>query len=1262
MALVIKGYTCDDHSPVIMGFGEPCDEQGNICAKTVIHLENVITASYKYVPLTGSYSVEPLYSNSDKNLEGWRWNMRQLENKNYPQTVYQHTIGGHSHGLKEGTKFSWWQSGTIANTQLLYLKNLKFTDEVTTWTPVVHSGVYTVLWEVKNLYSDFSCIEKAECSQMENGVNYFDIREDAKIDSVSCVLYKRDDQFINWPHITYNYVDYFTGRLPENSDRLQTVDCDANILWENLDERSFEYIIENISATTTEPVTCTDETVNVKEELFSFLADYLNLEGTGHLNENTSLSEDLGLSPDEQNELLFLVLEHFSLQFGFVFGSGLPAFSSLLGDWISFIEAQVSAPESRTTYPSSTPRTWRLIFNRDVCMQVGDWNKDVLPTASLAPCLFEDKGFGNGSSRDAFTNYFPIVENSVRVFVVEDTTGDGEYDFLEEWTEVESLKFSTPTDKHYSVDSDLGIITLGGYKAPDLILRHPIDVDDVELKVFPSGFDIASYPDQGVIKIGDEEILYYTKGHDRFYDLVRGYNNTTPSVHSIGDFVEDRQHGEAIPVSSKIFLSYEATPRIEYEVTSIRERTSNRNPFIDLKAIRNVVSNNILQISPVETHVAKLKLETSAKWLTSDIYGPVLYGTDFTRLTARAEDSVGNPVEGIKITISIADKSFGKRATGGLNGSLQSYTSISNSLGEIYALYNAPYDWEKIRKLVKSTTHSGPNTILSVEELPPNVGSEDVTIFQVLKSDHTLGTVGTEVDILRLDHPLDVDPGDLNFDTTGNGTPDSYIQISNTTEVGSPGTVYNLANITLDAHWDDVVSMWESEQDLNRETPDHYHTLFPNSVIGCSKTGYGNAVIKIKFEKPGTDEYTWRSVRIDNAVPYYGRKQIQLDPPAGSWEIDRWSRYFENTSNACALQDLTVWLTSSGKLLYNSSSEIAGFQFEVAGAEVVSCSGGDAGANGFTLSTNGSTVIAFNMGGGSIPAGCGVLTELELIEDTGTETVLSDFVFVDPLGVDINIEYADVCKQSNEAGDYPSDHNAGLSSAVPNTPDAGDYSASELSRRREILGTTFILAGQFSNSFIPGSGSYDGWVPVKALLIGRNSELWNAQFLEGINVLLYEWSTDFRHPITNQPGAYAPVQCSSASGTKITFNNKHLPIPEPFNSLSNLGGYIAVTPDIVTLQASCRDPISGRIILSNTLRLRLDLPLYLKGVAPGELDQYGNRIGIPIPYGFGFQSIEGGDPVGTGIGGANFLTINPFNGFGIDALGKGISGVNIQTR
>ena len=67
-------------------------------------------------------------------------------------------------------------------------------------------------------------------------------------------------------------------------------------------------------------------------------------------------------------------------------------------------------------------------------------------------------------------------------------------------------------------------------------------------------------------------------------------------------------------------------------------------------------------------------------------------------------------------------------------------------------------------------------------------------------------------------------------------------------------------------------------------------------------------------------------------------------------------------SGGCDLPDFNMYLTDSIEVFYNSSQDIAGFQFNVDGTSVLSAAGGDA-TNGFTISAGNSTVLAFSFSG-----------------------------------------------------------------------------------------------------------------------------------------------------------------------------------------------------------------------------------------------------------------------------------------------------------
>ena len=91
-------------------------------------------------------------------------------------------------------------------------------------------------------------------------------------------------------------------------------------------------------------------------------------------------------------------------------------------------------------------------------------------------------------------------------------------------------------------------------------------------------------------------------------------------------------------------------------------------------------------------------------------------------------------------------------------------------------------------------------------------------------------------------------------------------------------------------------------------------------------------------------------------------------------------------------------------VLYDSYAPIGGFQFNVESGTLVSASGGDATANGFTVSTGGNLVIGFSLTGSTIPAGSGTLVTLEI--EGADSTCISDLVISDSSGsaIDYNLD------------------------------------------------------------------------------------------------------------------------------------------------------------------------------------------------------------------------------------------------------------------
>jgi len=106
-------------------------------------------------------------------------------------------------------------------------------------------------------------------------------------------------------------------------------------------------------------------------------------------------------------------------------------------------------------------------------------------------------------------------------------------------------------------------------------------------------------------------------------------------------------------------------------------------------------------------------------------------------------------------------------------------------------------------------------------------------------------------------------------------------------------------------------------------------------------------------------------------------------------------------SDGCDLPNNNFYL-NGGDVLYNSTEDIAGFQFNVDGATVSGASGGDAAAAGFTVSAGGSTVLGFSFTGSTVSAGCGTLTSLTL---NGDATGLSNIIVSDASGGSLDFSY-----------------------------------------------------------------------------------------------------------------------------------------------------------------------------------------------------------------------------------------------------------------
>jgi hypothetical protein len=561
-----------------------------------------ITSSDSYLPITGYYHPD------SKN--GWLWDRRVVEDSSSFYSSYVGRAGGHSAGLKDGIKKDWWQSGVVQDCDYKGVSSFSVLDHHT-WTPYVGNGQYSLNYDARNLFGDWSYTGKFVSDILNvDGFMFKELRSDCLFDSIQIAMWKRDSEYKIYKYMDFKFVEEFT-EVFSGGVRLETGDP------ANVTDRKYEYIID--------------------------------------INDNAVLNG---------NHVKVIGVE-------------------LLTDYVE-------------------------------------------PPIDDMGTLLEAQGSTSVAGRDVFLTYLPVQIGSVKVWVKNVATET-------QMVEVDDLTVADPSAIAFEVDYDLGIVTLGGYQAPDLILSTAIDEVDTEVLVYSDEIAIGSYPSTGVITIGTEEIYYAEKNSYGFSNCTRAFNGTAAAIHVQGDTISHRRMGTS-PLGL-VYVEYTAVPRIDYEVVP-GDRSCNKYPWVDLRPFSNVKTNGILQIYPGDIYLDHITLATSSPLIGSNLYGPLYYGIDASLLTATAYDAKENSVEEIPLTIVIDS------GEGLLNGVSSSFTDYTNSEGQIYAYYNHPLDQDTLENRVVAVTYDAGDTIFTLEREPENVSVSDVWIMQIRKHDKYVGTVG----------------------------------------------------------------------------------------------------------------------------------------------------------------------------------------------------------------------------------------------------------------------------------------------------------------------------------------------------------------------------------------------------------------------------------------------------------------------------------------------------------------------------------------
>ena len=175
-----------------------------------------------------------------EDVDGWQWDRRSSPGATSDNTRYLTYVGGHEHGLLDGTKLEHWQSGVLDGIEYVGMAHIRIGDDLT-WTPMYTTGSFTTYWDDRELYSDWSFSENAELLVGDRTV--LPLREDAVYNSISATLYKRLPTFEISTIKQAQLVQTFTGVLSGRA-RVQLAEGLPSD-WSQVETRKLEMLVQD---------------------------------------------------------------------------------------------------------------------------------------------------------------------------------------------------------------------------------------------------------------------------------------------------------------------------------------------------------------------------------------------------------------------------------------------------------------------------------------------------------------------------------------------------------------------------------------------------------------------------------------------------------------------------------------------------------------------------------------------------------------------------------------------------------------------------------------------------------------------------------------------------------------------------------------------------------------------------------------------------------------------------------------------------------
>lgn len=241
-----------------------------------------------------------------------------------------------------------------------------------------------------------------------------------------------------------------------------------------------------------------------------------------------------------------------------------------------------------------------------------------------------------------------------------------------------------------------------------------------------------------VDRTSDIQILLVSSGIPTMYTVVSGFQSgNTEEVMIDYDLsilkFGTTEEGGLPPSGSDIYAYYFRTLAFEYEPDKSRDYIEQAPA--DLNPVRHSQGNGFVFIEQKAAQdINSIALAAELDLISSNYYGPLYVGNDFTNVVATVLDKSGNLVDGIEvffeITTSEPDATFGPNTEA---------SAFTNANGQAKTLLNSPRTIDSLGGVTNNIMVWSGGSRLFIDDYFPPTSTETLYLFQVQVTDNILG-------------------------------------------------------------------------------------------------------------------------------------------------------------------------------------------------------------------------------------------------------------------------------------------------------------------------------------------------------------------------------------------------------------------------------------------------------------------------------------------------------------------------------------------